>query len=61
MAGLLAKHARGEVESGMQIAVTVTGHGLKDIETALSGRGPVQAEVVAADLTAIASVCGLRD
>ena len=61
VAGLLAKHARGEVESGLQIAVTVTGHGLKDIETALSGRGPVQAEVVAADLTAIASVCGLRD
>ena len=60
VAGLLAKHARGEVESGLQIAVTVTGHGLKDIETALSGRGPVQAEVVAADLTAIASVCGLR-
>ncbi len=61
VAGLLAKHARGEIESGLQIAVTVTGHGLKDIETALSGRGPVQAEVVAADLTAIASVCGLRD
>jgi threonine synthase len=61
VAGLLAKHARGEVESGLQIVVTVTGHGLKDIETALSRRGPVQAEVVAADLTAIASVCGLRD
>ena len=61
VAGLLAKHARGEIEAGLQIAVTVTGHGLKDIETALSGRGPVQAEVVAADLTAIASVCGLRD
>ena len=61
VAGLLAKHGRGEIEAGLQITVTVTGHGLKDIETALSGRGPVQAEVVAADLTAIASVCGLRD
>ena len=42
-----AKHERGELDSGQQIVVTVTGHGLKDIDTALSGRGPVQAEVVA--------------
>ncbi len=61
VAGLLAKHQRGELASGLQIAVTVTGHGLKDVETALSGRGPVQAEVVPADLMAIAAVCGLRD
>ena len=61
VAGLFAKRERGEVEAGLQIAVTVTGHGLKDVETALSSRGPVQAEVVPADLTAIASVCGLRE
>ena len=60
VAGLLAKHERGEVDSGLQIVVTVTGHGLKDIDTALSGRGPVQAEVVAAELDAVAAVCGLR-
>ena len=61
MAGLLAKHERGELESGLQIVVTVTGHGLKDIDTALASRGPVHAEVVTADLLAIASVCGLID
>ena len=41
--------------------ITVTGHGLKDIDTALTARGPVRAEVVPADLLAIASVCGLLD
>ena len=61
VAGLLAKHERGELPSGLQITVTVTGHGLKDIDTALASRGPVHAEVVSADLLAVASVCGLID
>jgi threonine synthase len=61
VAGLLAKHERGEIESGLQIAITVTGHGLKDVDTALSRLGPIRAEVVTADLLAIASVCGLAD
>ena len=61
VAGLLAKHRRGEVESGLQIVITVTGHGLKDVDTALSRLGPIHAEVVTADLLAIASVCGLVD
>ena len=61
VAGLLAKHQRGEVESGLQIAITVTGHGLKDVDTALSRLGPIHAEVVNADLLAIATVCGLLD
>jgi threonine synthase len=61
VAGLLAKHQRGEIESGLQIAITLTGHGLKDVDTALSRLGPVHAEVVTADLLAIASVCGLAD
>jgi threonine synthase len=61
VAGLLAKHQRGEIESGLQIAITLTGHGLKDIETALSRLGPIHAEVVTADLLAIAAVCGLAD
>ena len=61
VAGLFAKHQRGEVESGLQIAITVTGHGLKDVDTALSRLGPIHAEVVNADLLAIATVCGLLD
>jgi threonine synthase len=61
VAGLIALADRGALASGQQIVVTVTGHGLKDIDTALAGRGPVRADVVPADLLAIASVCGLLD
>ena len=61
VAGLLAKHGRGEIVSGRQIVITVTGHGLKDVDTALSQLGPIHAEVVTPDLLAIASVCGLVD
>jgi threonine synthase len=61
VAGLLAKHQRGEIESGLQIVITVTGHGLKDVDTALSRLRPIHADVVAAELLAIASVCGLAD
>jgi len=61
VAGLILKHDRGELNPGLQIAVTVTGHGLKDVDTALASRGPVHAEVVSPDLLAIASVCGLID
>ena len=61
VAGLLMLADRGALTSGQRIAVTVTGHGLKDIDTALAGRGPVHADVVPADLLAIASVCGLID
>ena len=61
VAGLIALADRGALPSGQQIVVTVTGHGLKDIDTALAAHGPVHAEVVPADLLAIASVCGLVD
>jgi threonine synthase len=56
---VLARRERGEVDSGQQIVITVTGHGLKDIDTALSQRS-VAAEVVAADVSAVARACGLR-
>jgi threonine synthase len=61
VAGLLKKRRTGELEAGLQITVTVTGHGLKDIDAALAGRGPVRAEVVAPDLMAVAGVCGLLE
>ena len=61
VAGLIAKQQHGEIESGLQIAVTVTGHGLKDVDTALSRLGPIHAEVVTADLLAVATVCGLLE
>jgi threonine synthase len=61
VAGLIALADRGGLASGQQIVITVTGHGLKDIDTPLANKGPVHAEVVPADLVAIASVCGLLD
>ncbi len=61
VAGLLAKHARGEVDSGQLITVTVTGHGLKDVDTALSRRQSVAAEIVPTEVDAVARACGLTD
>jgi threonine synthase len=58
VAGLFARHRRGEVEAGQQIVVTVTGHGLKDVDTALSARTPTQAEIVPAELDRVAGACG---
>ncbi len=60
VAGLLLLHEQGRVESGQLITVTVTGHGLKDVDTALSRWMPLQTDVVSADLAAVAEVCGLR-
>ena len=40
VAGLKELRRTGELEPGQQVVVTVTGHGLKDIDTALAGRGP---------------------
>jgi threonine synthase len=64
VAGLLALAERDEVPAGLSITVTVTGHGLKDIDTALSALpsftgGPIEAEVVPAELAAVAQACGL--
>ena len=36
VAGVLARHREGTLESGLRIVCTVTGHGLKDPTTALS-------------------------
>ena len=58
-AGLLAAADRGEVDAGQTIVITVTGHGLKDIDTALSGRGPVVDDVIDADADAAARAAGL--
>lgn len=60
VAGLLAKRERGEVPTGVRIAITVTGNGLKDIDTALRPHLPLATEVVPATLDRVAEVCGLR-
>ncbi|WP_432939510.1 threonine synthase [Kribbella sp. CA-253562] len=59
VAGLLALKSAGRVEGGQTIVITVTGHGLKDIDTALSSAPPAEAVVTPADTDAVARVAGL--
>lgn len=59
VAGLLAAAQRGEVPSGKTITVTVTGHGLKDIETPLSRVGSIIDDVIDARVSAAAEAAGL--
>ncbi|MFV0286758.1 MAG: threonine synthase [Demequina sp.] len=58
IAGLLAAAALGEVPQGATITCTVTGNGLKDTATALSGR-EVEPTVIPVDVAAAAEVLGL--
>ncbi|MFY0406313.1 threonine synthase [Solicola sp. PLA-1-18] len=60
VAGLVQSVEAGLVDPGQTVVVTVTGHGLKDTATALSGRGPVVDQVVDADVHQAAQVAGLR-
>jgi threonine synthase len=59
VAGLLAAAERGEVEPDQLISVTVTGHGLKDTETALSGIDSIIDSVIEVDVDAAAAAAGL--
>jgi threonine synthase len=60
VAGLLAEAAAGTTYDGQQIVVTVTGHGLKDIDTALSTFTDLVDTVVDPDVDAAAAAAGLR-
>ena len=60
VAGLLAEVAEGTSYAGQQVVVTVTGHGLKDIDTALSTFTELVDTVVDADVEAAAEAAGLR-
>ncbi len=59
IAGLLAELAAGERYAGATVAITVTGHGLKDTATALESHGDVVDTVVDADVEAAAAAAGL--
>jgi threonine synthase len=63
VAGMLAELAAGESYAGLTVAVTVTGHGLKDTATALegfaSGGRSIVDVVVDADVTEAARAAGL--
>lgn len=58
VAGLLQQAERGAVPAGAVIAVTVTGNGLKDIDTALSARD-LTPTVIPVDVAAAAEAMGL--
>ena len=61
VAGLLALAEAGRIPPGLRIAVTVTGHGLKDPQWALRtpDGGDVQPSRVSADVVSIAAALGL--
>jgi threonine synthase len=58
-AGLVKAVAAGEVDPGQRIVVTVTGHGLKDVATALSAFDGLVDQVVDNDVNAAAAAAGL--
>jgi threonine synthase len=51
--------ATGQVEPGQTIAITVTGHGLKDVDTPMAARPP-QALAIPVDAEAAAEALGVR-
>ncbi|HXU97138.1 MAG TPA: threonine synthase [Jiangellaceae bacterium] len=59
VAGLVAATASGKVDTGQVVVVTVTGHGLKDVDVASAAYGALRPEVIPADVAAAASVLGL--
>jgi threonine synthase len=59
VAGLLGELEAGESYAGKTVVITVTGHGLKDTATALSGFGDIVDTVIDADVDAAASAAGL--
>ncbi|HEX6196317.1 MAG TPA: threonine synthase [Jiangellaceae bacterium] len=59
VAGLIALAEAGRVEPGGLIVVTVSGHGLKDVDTASAHYGEIRPLVVPADVRAAASALGL--
>jgi len=62
VAGLLERHAAGEIPKGSTVVLTVTGHGLKDPQWALRREDGSQVEptVVKVDVAEVASVLGLH-
>jgi threonine synthase len=60
VAGLLKLARAGRVERGQQIVVTVTGHGLKDVDTASAHYGEIRPYVIPAEVSAAAKVLGLK-
>jgi threonine synthase len=61
VSGMIALHSAGRVDAGQTITITVTGHGLKDIDTPLEFKGLLDDVVIDADVDQAAAAAGLRD
>ncbi len=63
VAGLLKKHAEGQVPAGKTIVITVTGHGLKDPQWALRNAdgADIEPTKVEFDVVSVAAALGLED
>ena len=61
VAGLLQRSAAGDLDRGQTVTVTVSGHGLKDVETPLDFRGPAATDVIDKDVEQVAARAGLAD
>jgi threonine synthase len=61
VAGLVALQNAGRVDPGQTVVVTVTGHGLKDIDTPLTYRGRLVELLVDPDVDQAAAAAGLTD
>ena len=59
VAGLLHYARTGRLDRGQRIVVTVTGHGLKDVDTASAYYGEIRPYLVPADAAAAAAALGL--
>lgn len=60
VAGVIRTARAGELPAGTRVVCTLTGNGLKDIDTALQGR-TITADTVPAEVHAVAEAAGLRD
>jgi threonine synthase len=59
VAGLLEYARRGQLDRGQRVVVTVTGHGLKDVDTASAHYGEIRPYRIAAEVDAAAEALGL--
>ena len=59
IAGMLSELDQGESYQGKTVVITVTGHGLKDVDTALSSFTDLVDTVIDADVDAAARAAGL--
>ncbi|MGN9844948.1 threonine synthase [Nonomuraea sp. H19] len=54
VAGLLDQHARGRLEPGLRIVITISGNGLKDLDASLhDGYTPAETSAAAADVARV--------